>query len=202
WGLLNALHKPADGETRREERVAVLDDPADRARMVQAIRAEAEVAIHCDFAGDNPFGAAVRGIGMCTSPGQASYFPGEDGLADLRPVLEDPAVHVYVHDAKATWLALRRAGVRLIPRFDTLVAAYLLNPNRRSPALQTLAKEYLAESLDYARSDKKSKKGDLFEQPDPGETATRAARAAAAIARLQPILAEKLTATGMYELFE
>src|SRR5437867_5227346 len=49
WGLLNALHKQADGETRREERVTMLDDPADRARLVQAIRAEAEVAIHCDF---------------------------------------------------------------------------------------------------------------------------------------------------------
>jgi len=202
WGLLKTLHPQTNGETRREERVAVLNDPADRARLVAAIKAEAAVAIHCDLAGAEPFAAAVRGVGVCAGPGQASYFPGEDGLADLRPVLEDPAVHVYVHDAKAAWLALRRSGIRLTPRFDTLVAAYLLNPNRRSPALETLAQEYLAESLDYAPSDKKSKKGDLFEQPDPGETATRAARAAAAIARLQPILAEKLTAAGMYELFE
>src|SRR5437667_306863 len=202
WGLLNMLHKPIGGELRHEERMAVLDDPADRSRLVQAIRDAAEVAIHCDLVGDDPFGAAVRGIGVCAGPGQASYFPGEAGLADLRPVLEDPAVHVYVHDAKAAWLALRRSGIRLTPRFDTLLAAYLLTPNRRSPALETLAQEYLAESLDYAPSDKKSKKGDLFEQPDPGETATRADRAAAAIARLQPILAEKLTAAGMYELFE
>ena len=202
WGLLKTLHPQTNGETRREERVAVLGDPADRARLVAAIKAAAAVAIHCDLAGAEPFAAAVRGVGVCAGPGRASYFPGEDGLEDLRPVLEDPAVHVYVHDAKAAWLALRRTGIRLTPRFDTLVAAYLLNPNRRSPALETLAQEYLAESLDYAPSDKKSKKGDLFEQPDPGETATRAARAAAAIARLQPILAEKLTATGMYELFE
>ncbi len=202
WGLLKTLHPQTTGETGREERVAVLDDPADRARLVAAIKAEAAVAIHCDLAGAEPFDAAVRGIGVCAGPGQASYFPGEDGLADLRPVLEDPAVQVYVHDAKAAWLALRRSGIRLTPRFDTLVAAYLLNPNRRSPALETLAQEYLAESLDYAPSDKKSKKGDLFEQPDPGETASRAASAASAIARLQPILAEKLTVAGMQELFE
>src|SRR5712691_11237904 len=202
WGLLKTLHPQTNGETRREERVAVLNDPADRTRLVAAIKAEAAVAIHCDLAGAEPFAAAVRGVGVCAGPGQASYFPGEGGLADLRPVLEDPAVQVYVHDAKAAWLALRRSGIRLTPRFDTLVAGYLLNPNRRSPALETLAQEYLAESLDYAPSGKKSKKGDLFEQSDPGETATRAARAAAAIARLQPILAEKLTAAGMYELFE
>src|SRR2546426_6321403 len=161
-----------------------------------------EGPIHCDLVGDDPFGAAVRGIGMCTSPGQASYFPGGDGLADLRPVLEDPAVHVYVHDAKAAWLALRRAGVRLTPRFDTMVAGYLLNPNRRSPALETLAQEYLAESLGHVSPGKKPKKGDLFEQPDAGETSARAASAASAILRLRPILAEKLAAAGMSDLFE
>src|SRR3989475_137437 len=195
-------HKPIGGELRHEERVAVLDDPADRSRLVAAIKAEAAVAIHCDLAGAEPFAAAVRGVGVCAGPGRISYFPGEDGLADLRPVLEDPAVHVYVHDAKAAWLALRRSGVRLTPHFDTMLAGYLLNPNRRSPALETLAQEYLAESLGHAPLEKKPKKGDLFEQPDPGETATRAARAASAIARLRPTLAEKLEAAGMRDLFE
>ena len=51
-------------------------------------------------------------------------------------------------------------------------------------------------------SGKKQKKGDLFEQPDAGETATRVASAASAIVRLRPILAEKLAATGMRDLFE
>jgi len=202
WGLLNTLHKQANGETRREERVTVLDDPVDRSRMVQAIRDATEVAVHCDLVRDDPFGAAVRGIGLCACPGQAAYLPVEDGLADLRPVLEDPAVHVYVHDAKASWLALRRAGVRLTPRFDTMVAGYLLNPNRRNPALETLAQEYLAESLGHAPHGKKPKKGDLFEQPDARETAARAASAASAIARLRPILAEKLASAGMRDLFE
>src|SRR5205807_10249227 len=186
WGLLNMLHKQTGGEPRHEERVAVLADPADRARLAQAIRDMAEVAIHCDLDGDDPFGAAVRGIGVCTGPGQAAYFRGEDGLADLRPVLEDGAVHVYVHDAKSAWLALRRTGVRLTPRFDTMVAGYLLNPNRRSPVLETLAQEYLAESLGHAPPGKKPKKEDLFEQPDLGEAATRAATAASATARRRP----------------
>src|SRR2546426_10979290 len=41
WGLLKTLHPQTNGETRREERVAVLNDPADRARLVAAIKAEA-----------------------------------------------------------------------------------------------------------------------------------------------------------------
>src|SRR2546425_1150956 len=96
WGLLKTLHPQTNGETRREERVAVLNDPADRTRLVAAIKAEAAVAIHCDLAGAEPFAAAVRGVGVCAGPGQASYFPGEDGLADLRPVLEDQIGRAHV----------------------------------------------------------------------------------------------------------
>src|SRR2546427_6854540 len=97
WGLLNMLHNQKGGELRHEERVAVLDDPADRSRLVQAIRDAAEAAIHCDLVGDDPFGAAVRGIGVCAGPGQVSYFPGGEGL----PVF-------------CRWLG-RRAGARLAP---------------------------------------------------------------------------------------
>src|SRR5207247_2961125 len=88
WGLLKTLHPQTNGETRREERVAVLNDPADRTRLVAAIKTEAAVAIHCDLAGAEPFAAAVRGVGVSAGPGQVAYVPGEDGLEDLRPVLE------------------------------------------------------------------------------------------------------------------
>src|SRR5437867_12458173 len=108
WGLLNMLHKPMGGEPRHEERVAVLDDPADRSRLVQAIRDAAEVSIHCDLVGDDPFRAAVRGIGVCAGPGQASYFPAEDALAALRPPREVPALQGHAHDAKCARLARLR----------------------------------------------------------------------------------------------
>src|SRR2546427_10948968 len=101
WGLLKTLHPQTNGETRREERVAVLNDPADRARLVPAIKAEAAASSHCHLAGSEPFAASVRRGAVCAGPCHAAHCPGEDGPAELRSRLGYPAVHGYVHDAKA-----------------------------------------------------------------------------------------------------
>src|SRR5437588_2759221 len=62
WGLLNMVHKQRGGESRHEERVAVLDDAADRARLAQAIKdLAAEDAIHGELHRADPFVATVAG---------------------------------------------------------------------------------------------------------------------------------------------
>src|SRR5207244_10805004 len=120
----------------------------------------------------------------------------------LRAALEAPSTYVRAHDYKTTWVALRRAGIALSePGFDTMIAGYLLNPNRRSPTLEALSQEYLAEPLLGAPL-KKTKKADLFESVENEEAAARAGAAACAVARLQPILAGHLAASGLTELFE
>src|SRR5947208_11561360 len=88
------------------------------------------------------------------------------------------------------------------PHFDTMVAAYLLNPNRRITSLETLSQEFLLETLDTMQASKKARKGDLFELAETDDSAARAGGAAYAIARLRPILADKLAASGQTELFE
>jgi len=203
WGLLKALPNAKGGEGEAAQRVDVLDDPSAQTRVVEAIKAAGEVAIQCDLSGNDPLRADLLGIGVCLCPGEPAYFPGASGLKALLAVLASPTLRVGAHDYKAAWLALRRAGSTLpVPHFDTMVAAYLLNPNRRSPALETLAQEYLAESLGHASPVRKSKKGDLFDQPDREEAAMRIGSAASAVARLQPILADKLAAGGLRDLFE
>ena len=65
-------------------------------------------------------------------------------MKGLRDLLEDPAVGKTVHDAKFEALVLRRAGVRLSGvEFDTMLASYVLDPSRRSHALDVLALEFL-----------------------------------------------------------
>jgi DNA polymerase-1 len=100
-------------------------------------------------------------------------------------------------------VALRRAGILAgEPSFDTMVAAFLINPNRRSPTLETLSQEYLSKSLQGATDTKKPKKGDLFDEVETDESALRSGSAACAIARLQPVLDEKLSGYGLKDLFE
>ena len=203
WGLLKSLPKGLGNGKGVADRVVALDDPSSRTRAMEAIKAAGQAAIQCEVAGNDPLRAELLGVGVCPGPREPAYFFGASGLEDLRAALESPSLQVDAHDYKAAWVALRRARVAVpAPRFDTMVAGYLLNPNRRSPTLQTLAQEHLGESLGHVSPAKKPKKGDLFDQPDTEEVALRAGSAASAIARLRPVLAEKLAAGGLTDLFE
>jgi len=204
WGLLKALPGESGegaGAKGAVESVVVLDDPAARARVVKAIRAGSDAAIQCEVAGHDPLRAELLGVGVCA--GDAVSFFGASGLDDLRVALEASSMKVAAHDYKVAWVSLRRAGLAM-PRscFDTMLAGYMLNPNRRSPTVEMLAQEHLGESLGLVAPEKKQKKMDLFDQPDVADVAKRAVRAASVIARLRPILTEKLATSGLTDLFE
>ena len=65
-------------------------------------------------------------------------------MAGLRALLEDPAVRKTAHNAKYDVLVLRRAGVTLRGLdFDSMLASYVLDPSRRSNAIDALAVENL-----------------------------------------------------------
>ncbi len=58
-------------------------------------------------------------------------------LEQLRPVLEDPTVHKYMHNAKYDMQILAHYGIKLHGlAFDTMLAAYLVDPGRRGLGLK------------------------------------------------------------------
>ena len=65
-------------------------------------------------------------------------------MEPLRALLADKKVRKTAHNAKYDLLVLRRAGVELAGLdFDSMLASYLLDPGRRSHALDSLAIEFL-----------------------------------------------------------
>jgi DNA polymerase I len=71
-----------------------------------------------------------------------------DEMAELRALLEDPAVRKTAHHAKYDLLVLRRAGVTLRGLdFDSMLASYVLDPSRRSHAIDALAVELLGVAM-------------------------------------------------------
>lgn len=71
-----------------------------------------------------------------------------EAVAPLRAMLEDPAVRKTAHNAKYDLLVLRRAGVTLRGLdFDSMLASYVLDPGRRSHAIDALALEFLGRSM-------------------------------------------------------
>ena len=72
-------------------------------------------------------------------------------MAGLRALLEDPTVRKTAHNAKYDLLVLRRAGVTLRGLdFDSMLASYVLDPSRRSHAIDALAVESLGVADDRA----------------------------------------------------
>lgn len=68
----------------------------------------------------------------------------DERMTPLRDLLADPAVRKTAHNAKYDQLVLRRAGVELGGlEFDSMLASYVLDPGRRSNAIDALAVEFL-----------------------------------------------------------
>jgi len=105
--------------------------------------------------------ANIVGLSFSSGVGEAYYVPvghlplpsGEEPgrqlpleavLSRLGPVLSDPAVGKTGHNAKYDMMVLARHGVWVEGlRFDSMVAAYLLNPGRRNLGLKEQAFEQL-----------------------------------------------------------
>lgn len=71
-----------------------------------------------------------------------------DAMAPLRALLEDASVRKTAHNVKYDQLVLRRAGITLRGvDFDSMLASYVLDPSRRSHAIDALAVEFLGVAM-------------------------------------------------------
>src|SRR5918994_1104751 len=72
----------------------------------------------------------------------------DPSMAPLRSLLADPMVPKAGHDIKYDWQVLRRAGVELAGvTFDTMLASFILEPGRRSHAIDNLCLEHLGRTM-------------------------------------------------------
>jgi DNA polymerase-1 len=128
------------------------------AALVLELRSAGRFALHILTDGQAPMRAIVIGIAVSIAPRQARYVPiGHSGLSGadssldprtvlstLEPVLSDPAVQKVGHDMKTDLEVLAQQGITLRGlTFDTMLAAYLLDANRSSQALEPIALEQL-----------------------------------------------------------
>ena len=148
--LIREVLRGREGESRRDSVLAgartlpSYRPPYHRApweELRAAIKAAGEVALV--LAGDRKQG--VKAAAVATDAEKTFLL---DEPAVLRPFLEeicaDPAVKKICHDAKETAWLLRPHGTALAGvAFDTLVAAYLLNPGATAQDLASVALEHV-----------------------------------------------------------
>jgi len=97
-------------------------------------------------AGDKTVAASIAARMLSEGPQSVKNLPAilSPEMEPLRALLADKKVRKTAHNAKYDLLVLRRAGVELAGLdFDSMLASYLLDPGRRSHALDALAIEFL-----------------------------------------------------------
>jgi len=154
YHLLRELSPPASAGSGRYQ--AVLKDSQLR-NWVDLLSEAKGFSLDVQATSKDPMRAEWVGISLAAEPGEAYYIPmghadpqGPDQLPQdlvwrrLGPVLEQAKVEKYGHDLKFALLLLQRADIKLAGfAFDSMVASYLLNPNRSSHNLEDLALDYL-----------------------------------------------------------
>ncbi|MCU0640785.1 MAG: DNA polymerase I [Candidatus Margulisbacteria bacterium] len=95
------------------------------------------------------FTAQIVGIAFSTKGGSAWYMPSSPTLdpTTLRPLFASPQLKIG-HNLKYDIAVLRNNGIEVVgPYFDTMVAAYLLDPSAGKYGLKFLAKQFLGREM-------------------------------------------------------
>ncbi len=158
--------------------------------------------------GKNPMSDSIVGIALCREKGKAYYVPirhtedinVEDALNILKKPLEDEFISKIGHNLKYDILILRQEGIHVKGKlYDTMLASYLLNPNKPAHSLQDTALEYLS----HKKKTFKETVGKLHNFSEvPVDLATRYAAEDAELAmELKDILFKKLKDEGLGSLY-
>ncbi|MGH7209723.1 MAG: DNA polymerase I, partial [Nitrospiraceae bacterium] len=206
--IQSSSHAGPAGDALGADAETIKDDKAAKRFAGQAAR-PGLVGLHVVLDGAG-VAAEVRGIAVSTPDGHTAFAPRL--LGSLTDLLENHRVVKAVHDLKPALLALHRAGRETVaPAFDTMIADYLLNPNRRAHDLEAVAMDALGYHLGAGQAEPATDAPrDLFEKTESAAATkaadaaavAKAAEAAAVIIRLVPVLKTRLEEQGSLRLFD
>ncbi len=214
-GLLATLKKR---HTKREVNYRTLRSKQALEEFVKAATNAGLVAIDTETTSTDPMQCRLVGVSMSHKPGEAVYVPvghspeasgGEQiSTEDLRrilaPLLKSADVKKSGHNIKYDIKVLHRAGLHLNNIFfDTMLASYLLNPDRASHGLKTLAPQELGiEMMPITDLIGKGKRSFTMDKVPVEAAANYACLDADATLQLVHYFAPKLKDANLNELFE
>ncbi|MCF8110928.1 MAG: DNA polymerase I [Desulfobacteraceae bacterium] len=125
--------------------------------LVEKLREAGRFALDTETTSTEAVKAELVGLSFAVKEDSAFYIPcahtgNEAGpqleldlvLERLKPVLQDPKIEKVGQNIKYDWTVLRRYGVELAGVvFDTMLASYLLSPEKRAHGLNQIAMDYL-----------------------------------------------------------
>jgi len=197
--------------------------------MVASVRKAGMLSVDTETTSQQATQADLVGISVALVPGEACYLPighqrpgelalgdGGDGApANLPPlttpamralveVLEDPTIEKTGQNLKYDLIVFERAGVKVRGvGFDTMVASYVLDPNRRQHSLDALALTLLGHRMiPYSEVAGKGKSSISFAEVDLVTARDYACEDADFTLRLRDHFEPELEEQGLTALFQ
>jgi len=219
---------PATGSSGAftRECLSLILDPAQLTELALALRAAPIVALDTETSSLEPHDAELVGLSLAIEPGSAWYLPfghrprgGElaapapvanlpaitdPACAPLLAVLQDPAVKKAGHNIKYDWQVLRRAGVELAGvEYDSMLASFVLDPGRRSHAIDTLSLEHLGRPMrEYSDLAGKGKAQIPIAEVAIAEAGLYCGADSATVLALRELFAPRLAETALQPLLD
>lgn len=154
-----SLLKQISGEASSlvDKRYATILKEDELASLIKRINEKGELSIDTETTSEDPMLAEIVGISISIEKDEGFYIPvshrylgapeqlkKEWVLNQLKPILEDNKIKKFGQNIKYEIIVFRNHGINLSGiSFDTMVASYLLNPNKYSHGLDNIALEYL-----------------------------------------------------------
>ncbi len=192
----------------------LVDNPGSFAAFLDELRRQPRFCVDTETTSLDPLCAELVGLSFSWKEGEAYYLAvrGPEGsprldeaatLAALRPILEDPAVEKVGQNLKYDMLALHGAGIELGgPITDTMILSYLLESGERNHNLDQLSQRLLGhEMIPISALIGKGKAQRRMDEVDVAKVAEYAGEDADATWRIEAILAPKVRAEGLWDLY-
>ena len=190
--------------------------------IIEEIRQNSFCAFDLETDGLNPHQANMVGFSICYKPGKSFYVPftsAENGtfeappyidkkaaIQELSRIFSDRNITVITHNGKFDYQVLRSNGLEK-PKccfIDTMVAAWLLNPERNSFSLEALSESILnlqTISFDSLVSKAEISKGKTFADVPLKDAIPYAAEDADLTLKLWQKLEPELKKAALFDLF-
>ncbi len=178
------------------------------------LTAKGELSIDTETTSTSPMTADLVGISLSVTPDIAYYipitheYPGVPGqlskkyvVGKIKEILEDPGIRKIGHNIKYDLIILKNEGIDMQGiTFDTMLASYLLNPNKPNHNLTDVSMEYLGiKKLSFGDVVTKDKKD--FREVTVDEAARYSGEDAAVTLSLKKYLEPELKKEGADKLF-
>lgn len=193
--------------TTEEQLVSLVSELAQASRIAVDVETTSTDAMKADLVGLSFAARQGHGyyvpVGHLLTEGAAGQLPMELVADRLRPVLENPKVAKTAHNGKYDLTVLKRHGMEVQGLdFDTMIAAYLLEPSRRGLGLKSLAWSKLGlEMRQITELIGKGRDQITLAQVSISDTAAYAGADANATLRLVSVLEKELREREQWDLF-